>query len=770
MPNDKQREQHFSKYLNNSSMFAEDKERFRTLIENIPGAVYRCAFDQHWTMAFISSAIETITGFGAEDFIDNRTRSYASIIHPDDVEPVENKVLAAVNDRQPFVLHYRIIDAQKQIKWVYEKGRACYNKDNVPMWLDGVIFDYTDQYIAQRHLETEVAQLLSIFDSMDEVIYIADPTTYNLLYGNEVFRRNWGEPVGQKCYRALQGRDTPCPFCTNDKIFGENLGKTYIWEFQNELNHRWYRCIDRAIKWTDGTMVRFEMAIDNHDLKVTQLELDAHREHLEKLVEERTLQLEISKKKAEAANQAKSDFLARMSHELRTPLNAILGYAQLFLRRQLNDDLEKGVVTIQQSGEHLLRLINDILDTAKIEAGKVELSPEPLELDTFFESLIGVIRSRGEAKGLRVVLERGTPFPIGVLVDATRLRQVLLNLLNNATKFTDIGSVILRVSCRDTASSVPEEKPPESLRLQIEVTDTGIGIDPDQISRIFTPFEQVSEPVQRIGGTGLGLYISRQLVSLMGGELQVESEPGRGSTFSFEINVPTTQVPADSIGADERNIVGYHGPKRKALVVDDIDSNRAFLADMLKQVGFEVVEAADGRMAITSTKEEKPDIILMDRYMPELDGLTTLRELRKMPQMQKIPAIAISASVSERDRDHILGMGYDGFISKPVRWKTLAEQLQTHLNIRWKYGKNKALLEKDIFDIKTLAVPSKDDLREFLELVKQGDMEAIVSRAGYFENLGDQYSPFYDRLRRLAHGFEDEQIHKLLRQCMAKEP
>jgi len=377
---------------------------------------------------------------------------------------------------------------------------------------------------------------------------------------------------------------------------------------------------------------------------------------------------------ATEASRAKSAFLANMSHELRTPLNAVLGYAQLLQwDASLSPKQASGLSTIEKSGQHLLTLIDDILDLAKIEAGKLELHAAPVDLGAFLQGIVDIIKVRAQQKGLRFVYEPDALPPM-VELDEKQVRQVLLNLLGNATKFTDHGTVCLRVHrlLHDDAAIA---------RLRFEVQDSGLGIGDDDLKTLFKPFQQVGDIERRRGGTGLGLAISRQLVRLMGGDIQVESEAGRGSRFWFELPLPIAHAQA-SVTPD-RIATGYEGERKKVLVIDDVAENRSVLVDMLRPLGFLTYEALDGREGLERAIELRPDLILMDNVMPVMSGLEVTRRLRDMPEFRHVPVIAISASASKADKDRAVEAGATDFLPKPFRATQLLALCERHLGIRF---------------------------------------------------------------------------------------
>ncbi|HEU0201805.1 MAG TPA: ATP-binding protein [Burkholderiaceae bacterium] len=411
-------------------------------------------------------------------------------------------------------------------------------------------------------------------------------------------------------------------------------------------------------------------------LRDSMNELRSHRDQLERAVAERTVQLVEAKERAEVANRTKSAFLANMSHELRTPLNSILGFTQILQRNATLDAQQADwVSTIEQSGEHLLTLINDILDLSRIEAGKLELQPELIDLPAFLEGIVDIMRIKAEEKRLKFDFDAAPDLPRCVEVDAPRLRQVLLNLVGNALKFTDRGQVSLRVHRLPGGDA--------RARLRFEVHDTGVGIDPRLLETIFQPFEQVGDTRRRAAGSGLGLTISRQIVRLMGSDITVESALGAGSRFRFDLSLPVLAVITNMPAGERPHIVGYRGARRKVLIADDVAANRNMLANLLEPLGFAVQTAVDGVHALELARTAAPDLIVMDIMMPVLDGLSAIRRLRQMSGLMELPVIAVSASALEGDRERSLQAGANAFVAKPISIAVLLEEIGRLLSLDW---------------------------------------------------------------------------------------
>jgi signal transduction histidine kinase/CheY-like chemotaxis protein len=470
--------------------------------------------------------------------------------------------------------------------------------------------------------------------------------------------------------------------------------------------------------------------------------------------------LEAKKDYANAANQAKSEFLANMSHELRTPLNGILGYAQILGRSKVIPEKERhGVNIIHQCGSHLLTLINDVLDLSKIEARKLELTPKAIHLPSFLQGVVEICRVRSDQKGIDFIYQPDPNLPTGIETDEKRLRQVLLNLLGNAIKFTNQGSITLKVEAIESNATMPLP------RLKFQVIDTGVGIASDQVNKLFQAFEQVGDRKRQSEGTGLGLAISQRIVQLMGGEIQVESQLGVGSTFYFEVALPiATDWAQKSSVKDGRTIIGYEGASRHILIVDDRWENRSVLVNLLEPIGFTFTEAENGQAGLEKAREKLPDLIITDLAMPIMDGFELLKQLRNSQELKRLKVLVSSASVAQIDQQMSIEAGGDDFLTKPVDAEELLMLVAKHLQLTWKYDATELSTSDNKVSATELIPPSAADLQILLELAQDGLLRELAETAAEIGQKDERYQPFIQEVILLAKQFQTENIEQLIQE------
>ncbi|MEG3931327.1 AAA family ATPase [Microcoleus sp. T3_B1] len=500
-------------------------------------------------------------------------------------------------------------------------------------------------------------------------------------------------------------------------------------------------------------------------------ELKAKNTRLEVEIQER----QRAEQAAEAANRAKSQFLANMSHELRTPLNGILGYTQILKRDTgLTSQQNSGINIIHQCGEHLLTLINDVLDLSKIEAGKMELYLTEFHLSDFLQGITEICQIRAQQKGISLIYEPLTRLPTCVQADEKRLRQILINLLGNAIKFTEKGGVSFKVDRVKTqqslSSPIPNPQSPTA-KFIFQVEDTGIGIGPDELSKIFLPFEQASGSDRQIEGTGLGLPISRQLVEMMGGELKVQSSLGKGSIFWFELELPITESWGGYQKEPEKIIRGYSGDRRKILVVDDRWQNRSVLVNLLAPIGFELMEATDGQDCVNKALLFQPHCIIIDLVMPVMDGFEAVRRIRKISALKDVIAIGTSASILSGDPQSIFQAGCNAFLLKPIRAEKLLECLGNHLGLEWIYEERTTFSSEGIFtdppsqiQDQPLIAPPSEEVAVLFDLAMKGELLSIEQRASKLKAIDIRYAPFANQLLELSKNFEEDKLVEFVQQ------
>ena len=508
-------------------------------------------------------------------------------------------------------------------------------------------------------------------------------------------------------------------------------------------------------------------------LDKTNRELEKTNEELEIRVEQRTAELKQAKEVAEVANRAKSQFLANMSHELRTPLNAILGFTQVMSRdSSLSREQQENLSIISRSGEHLLSLIDDVLDMSKIEAARIALSQSRFDLYRLVDTIEEMLQFKAKSKGLQFHIEIDPEVPQYVCSDERKLRQVLINILNNGIKFTQEGSVKLRVSAFLDGEAKPRTNDRGQVTIYFEVEDTGPGIRPEELDTLFNPFVQTETGRQSQQGTGLGLAISRKFVRLMGGDIALSSTLGQGTIFKFDIQVELAEAGKVQTQESTRRIVGLEAgqPRYRILVVDDALENRQLLVKLLTTVGFEVREAKNGQEAVILWEEWKPHLIWMDMRMPMMNGYQATRAIKSQVEGQTTAIIALTASTFEEERALVLAAGCDDFVRKPFREAQIWAKMAQHLGIRYLVEerevraniKQQSSDRDTIVEASWLGVMPAQWLAQLYQAAAQLD-EQLINQL--ITQIPEEQEPLAQALSQKAYNFDFDQIMKLAQQA-----
>jgi ammonium transporter, Amt family len=505
----------------------------------------------------------------------------------------------------------------------------------------------------------------------------------------------------------------------------------------------------------------YNQVIDS--LETSTRQLKQFNADLEEKVEQRTAELSTAKDKAEVANRAKSSFIANMSHELRTPLNAILGFTQLIARNQaLPSETQQHIGIISRSGEHLLALINDVLDLAKIEAERLTLQEEDFNLHRFVDDLEQMFQLKASTKGLRLSKEISELTPSYIRADQGKLRQIMINLLNNAIKFTRQGHIILRIM--PDIDNLSQIEPDAKIKLVFVVEDTGQGIAETELDSLFEPFTQTQSGIEAKEGTGLGLTISRKFIQLMGGDIQVESVENQGSIFKFDLVVQVIKQEQVTSIQPSKTVIALQPdqPQYRILIVDDKFYNRELLIKLLQPLGFVVEAVDDGEQAIAFWQQWQPDLILMDIRMPNMNGYEAIQQIKSNSQ-SKTKIIALTASAMEEERANILATGCDDFLRKPFQAEELFSLMTKHLGVCYTYSEAISPINSE-FRLSQLDSDSFDALSDELLLELQQSIMAIDldKIEQIIEKISEENQLLAQTINQYVSNFEYEHILQLL--------
>jgi len=597
-------------------------------------------------------------------------------------------------------------------------------------------------------LNNSEIRMRSITDSAQDAILMMDPKGI-VSYWNPAAERIFGytklEAIGQHLHSFIVPGHYLEAHNSAFSVFqktgqGSAIGKT----------------LDLEALRKDGTEFSVQLSLSTIQIKGEWHAIGILRDITEQKKTEAALLK--AKEESEMANKAKSIFLSNMSHEIRTPLNAIIGFSQLMNReKQLSDVQKEYNISIIRAGEHLLELINEILELSKIEAGRIQLNPTNINLHSFSDDIYMLFKERAQSKHLQLIFETAEDLPNYVVIDEGKLRQIFVNLIGNAIKFTDEGGIAVRIR----ADKIIEG----TSNLIVEIQDSGPGISENELSRLFIHFEQTSSGIKKGSGTGLGLALSRELAILMGGDISVSSEFGKGSTFTFWVEIIEGKIEEREKSSLEKVICIDKGDEvYRILVVDDKRDNLQVAVSLLQLVGFETIEAINGEDAIEKFEEYKPNLILMDMRMPVMDGYEATRRIKSMENGQHTPIIALTASTFEEERGKIESLNMQGYIRKPFRESELFSTIGQVLGIKYIYENDIPIsMNKNIMDSKTIA----DDIAslpenivtKMLEAVSVADIDLLIKLIDSIESSDPEIAKY---LKTLALNYDYEKIQQIL--------
>jgi PAS domain S-box-containing protein len=765
---------------------AEEREReadrrFRDMADNVPGVIYQLAAlpDGSQQFQYISPRVRDIFGVSADDW---QKDAQLLRIHPDDEARWNQAFEESKRTLKPLHFEGRYVLPSGEIRWwegiakpTLAKGnfdktntdKASNDKTsneeastprtqsgNVVMF-NGLILDIGERKQSERKQREADELIRGVMDnSLDGVMLVkAVRDRYSVITDFEIALVN---PAGAAMMRR-----------SSEDLAQKSLLREFPAHKHNGLFHSYVRVTEsgkpeeaelyydgdgmnfwmsrKVARFQDGCVVTFA---DISARKLAEETLQNLNETLEAKVAERTEELEGAKEAADSANRAKSEFLANMSHEIRTPMNSILGFTEL-LQEQVQGDRQRSYLNaVSSSGKTLMRLINDILDLSKIEAGRMDITYEPIDVTQALREVAAMFSAKVQEKNLQLRVESDVSAPVGMMLDEIRLRQILFNLVGNAVKFTDKGSITIRMKTERTQQQ-------GKIKLQLEVEDTGIGIPEAQQQAVFEAFrQQEGQSARKYGGTGLGLTITKRLVEMMNGSISLASEHGRGSRFTVVFDEVETielgKLYASNDGANASD-VRFNNPK--ILVVDDVNLNRELVVGLLANSNVQIIEAVNGKIAVEAASEHAPDLVLMDLLMPEMDGYEATRLIKGNDRLKPMPVIALTASAMKEDMTTIESL-CDGYLRKPITKQELVSELMKFLphtiltsSVQSsEASKNEA--SDAIFSAEKLSAETRAKLPQLVPILQQECLEQAQILRRTFNNK--QAKQFAERVKGLG--------------------
>ncbi|MEG3927979.1 MULTISPECIES: GAF domain-containing protein [unclassified Microcoleus] len=816
-------------------------ERLQYLLATTPAVIFSCKLGENFDVTFVSDNIVSMIGYEAREFLEG-SLDWHSLIHPDDREIVATSY-AQILEKESISYEYRERHKDGSYRWIYDEVKLVKDAAGIPVECVGYGVDITPRKRAERALQQQVKRerLVNAIQerirsslNLEEVLTMAVEEVRQFLSTDRTiiyrFNPDWSGLVAVESVAAdtmpILGIDINDPCFREgyisayaqghiraiDNIYTAGISECHV-NLLSELEVKanlvvpllqgkklWGLLIAHHCRshrhWNSSEIESLKQISVQLAIAIQQCTLfeQAKTELAERKLAETALQKAVVA--ADTANRAKSEFLSSMSHELRTPLNAILGFSQVMVRdSSLNNQHQQHLEIINRAGEHLLALINDILEMSKIEAGRSQLNESSFNLMRLLKTLEEMFRLKAKSKKLQLNLEVGDGIPHFVTGDEGKLRQILINLVGNAIKFTERGSVTLRVKKKveeslgaetaelsDTQTKLAgagsehseslavetaaiQKKPgwctgfnqserlgdfdsvdandlrPELLRLQFEIEDTGLGIAPEEMNKLFEPFEQTKTGQKSQQGTGLGLPISRKFVQMMGGDITVSSTPELGSKFVFDIQITLATPSEIKILKPQKKVISLapNQPEYRILVVDDRADNCLVIERLLSPLGILVREARDGEEAIAVWEDWQPHLIWMDMQMPVMDGYEATRKIKAHPLGKQTVIVALTASAFEEERQTILGAGCDDFIRKPFEAKILFAKMEDLLGVRYIYEES-------------VDTP----------LENESEISGVTSNQSVESQLAQMPVEWVEKISHAAHECCDDKIVKLI--------